>query len=1234
MRADLLIRGAGGGGKGGGGSGGVSESPNTLRSSQKALVLDAWCEGPIVGLANGAQSVFLDKTPLQNADGSWNFNGFVFEYATGTPGAVGVTNAAGYAGSDAQNTISVHAKVYQATPVVQAITAANVNALRVSIMTPALTDTDAKSGNIGGTSVAFQIALNTNGGGFVTVVGDSFNGKTTSQYTRDYLIPLTGTGPWEVQVTRLTPDSGSSLLANDLYFDALTLVSNASLAYPHTAMAAIAIDAMQFDHIPARAYDVRGLIVQVPSNYDPATRSYTGTWDGTFQLAWTDNPAWCFYDLLTNERYGLGGLIDASSIDKWSLYTISQYCDQMVPDGFGGLESRFTCNLLLASQQDAYAAVQHMASIFRAIVYWGAGTLHVSQDAPADPVMIFSPANVAGGAFSYQGTSLRARHTVAQVTWNDPDNGYASVVEYVQDDALVAKYGVITAQVRALGCTRRGQAHRLGKWLLYSESLQTETVTFRCAMDGMYLAPGDVIQTSDPTRAGVRMGGRMLDVSADLLTLTLDAAPPAASGLSAQVLLPDGSLATQAVAGVTGNQIVLAAALPQTPVPGALVLLSDAQVQPELWQVVTLTEANATQIDVAAVAYNASKYAFVEDGLALTTPATSLIAAVPAAPSNLNLLVSRYVIDIGVAGLRGTVSWSASGACRYRVVWNKANAPATTIMTDQHSVDIESLEIGVPYTFTVTAFSAVGQVSPAATLSVTPAPAPPPTIADVAGLQAAVQSNGVLLSWTDVADPMRYDYEIREGVDWVSGTLVGFYAGTSAHVPPLPQTQYDWWIKARNLLLVESVNATPASLSVTAPQAPGVTASLSGDHYVLGWTLPASMFPVDHYVIATGAQAASARVIANNKTTQYQSKVDWAGTQTFWIAAVDAAGNQGAWAMAQLVVTPPAAPTLSAQVIDNNVLLSWTDATATLPVVTYQVRRGPAAGTFDAAQIIGTQAGLFTTVFETSAGTYRYWVAAVDSAGNVGTPGAVAAAVNAPPDYVLHADIFSTFAGTLTNAVLDEGAITLPVDTASTWAQHFSARSWNAPQDQIAAGLPIYAQPALAAGSYEEVIDYGAVLSATNVQVTPTTTVVAGTPALSITVSSSNVGPTGPWTDYAGANVYLTDFRWVKVLLTVTAPDATSLLEISRLEIKLSVKLKNDAGTVLANAADANGTAVAFNVPFVDVTSITVTPAGTSPLVALYDFSGQANPSGFSVYLFTPAGQRSSGAVSWAAKGY
>ncbi|MDE2097818.1 MAG: hypothetical protein KGL39_11265 [Patescibacteria group bacterium] len=826
-----IIQGSGGGKGGGGGATGITEAPNTLRSSQKAVVLDAWCEGPIAGLVNGAQSIYFNKTPLQNADGTWNFNQAVVGYSSGTQGAKGLSQVTGLAMNSTGTTVNVNAKVFQATPISYTITNSNVSAALVGLMVPQLMSTDSSSGNISGTSVEFTIAVNTNGGGFVTVVTDTISGKTTSQYARQYAVQLTGTGPWEIQVTRVTADSGSTLLANDLYFQELTEVIPANLEYRHTALAAISIDAQQFGSIPQRAYDVKGLIVNVPSNYNPTTRTYTGTWNGTFQLAWTDNPAWCFYDLLTNTRYGLGNIVDPLAIDKWTLYTIGQYCDQLVSDGFGGQEPRFTCNLLLNTVQDAYTAVQQFASIFRAICYWSAGSVFVSQDSPQTPSAMFTPANVIGGAFKYEGTSVRSRHTVAMVRWNDPNNFYQPAVEFVQREDLVQKYGVIKADVTAMGCTSRGQAHRVGQWLLYSEWLQTETITFRCSMDGLYLIPGMVIQTTDPNRAGQRMGGRLLAVDSGLKILTLDAAPPAMTSPSIMVALPDGTFQTEPVAGINGNVVTISTALTQTPVESAIYILTESSVEPEEWQVVTITEVSASEVEVSALSYNASKYGYIEGSLTLTTPSTSSLTTAPSAPTNLAFTTSAYTTTTGQAGLRGTLSWSQSaGAAGFIIEWQPSSGLKQTTTTTDMSLDIHNIEDGVSYAFTVVAYNVTGVKSAPANFSYTPSQSQVPISAIVSPSNLAwyaqyqVNAYGLLLTWSAPADTRVVGYLVSyKAVSDTAYTVLPLITSTSITISPLQAGSYDAQVVAVDRL----GNKSPA-VSVVANVQQGDMPTVSG----------------------------------------------------------------------------------------------------------------------------------------------------------------------------------------------------------------------------------------------------------------------------------------------------------------------------------------------------------------------------------------------------------------------
>jgi predicted phage tail protein len=348
---------------------------------------------------------------------------------------------------------------------------------------------------------------------------DIISGKTISRYQKSYSIALPAGGPWDVRLRRITDDATTANIQNKTYWDSYTEIIDAKLRYPNSAICGIEIDAQQFNNIPSRGYEIDGILIKVPVNYDPITRTYSGVWNGTFKTAWSNNPAWVFYDLITTNRYGLGDFIAESQVDKWALYQIAQYCDEMIDDGFGASEPRFTVNLYLQTREEAYRVLNNLASTFRAINYWSSGAVTTVQDAPSDPIALFTAANVIGGAFNYQGSSARTRHTVALVSWNDPEDSYAQKVEYVADDEGIARYGVQQTDVVAFGCTSRGQAHRFGKSILYTERMESEVISFRTGLDGVLVYPGAVINTHDVIRAGKRFGGRIMAATDSDITL-------------------------------------------------------------------------------------------------------------------------------------------------------------------------------------------------------------------------------------------------------------------------------------------------------------------------------------------------------------------------------------------------------------------------------------------------------------------------------------------------------------------------------------------------------------------------------------------------------------------------------------------------------------------------------------------------------------------------------------------
>ena len=493
------IRGAGGKGSGGG-----FEMPDSIRSTQTADVLDLLSEGEVQGLTNGLRSIYLDGVPLQNADGSFNFEGVQVQVTAGTQGQAAIAGADGVS-----NEVPVSVIVTQATPVVRSISNAAVDTVRVTIEVPRLTRQDTGNGDLYGSAFEWAIDLQSNGGGFVQVLTDRVDGKTLSRYTRSKEFALSGPPPWDIRVRRITPDATSAVEVNEFRWSSYTEVQSLKLRYPNSAMARVRVGAQQFSRIPTRAYDLMGLRVRVPTNYDPMTKVYTGIWDGTFKVDWTDCPAWHFYDLVTSSRYGLGRWFQPGPGLKWEMYAIGRYCDEMVPDGNGGMEPRFRAGLYLTTREQAYKVVQDLAAIFRGMAYWGGSDMAVTQDAPGDPAALFTNANVVDGRFVYTTASHSKRHSQVVVWRNSLEEFGRLVPEVVVDRALQLRYGVRSLDLSPLGVWSRGQAQRLGKWVLYSEQREGATVSFRVGLDGALVAPGRVFQVADAKEAGERLGGRV-----------------------------------------------------------------------------------------------------------------------------------------------------------------------------------------------------------------------------------------------------------------------------------------------------------------------------------------------------------------------------------------------------------------------------------------------------------------------------------------------------------------------------------------------------------------------------------------------------------------------------------------------------------------------------------------------------------------------------------------------------
>jgi len=676
--------GGGGGGKGGGGGGSqqTARTPtvasDSLDSKQYATVLDLISEGEIEGLKDGLKSIFLNNTPLQNPDGSYNFQNVTIETRTGTQDQSYIPIA-----SEVEDEKPVNVEVQYGTPVTRQIVDTNVNAVRVTITIPQLQQS-VKNGDVAGQSVTLSIQVQYDGGGFSTVITDTISGRTTDPYQRDYLINLTaGFTTADIRVNRISvPDA--TVVANDpnvldsisrFNWTSYTEIIYAKLRYPNSALIGLRIDAEQFSAIPSRSYLIRGIKVQIPSNatVDSTTGRliYSGIWNGTFGAAqWCSDPAWILWDLLTSTRYGFGDHIQAAQLDKFAFYSASQYCSELVPDGFGGTEPRFSCNVNIQTAEDAYKLINDMCSVMRVMPYWSTGALTISQDKPADTAYLFTLANVTEEGFSYQGASRKTRPTVCVVSYLDLETR-DTAYEVVEDAEGIQKYGVLKTEISAFACTSRGQAYRIGEWLIYSERYESEIISFTASIDaGVVVRPGQIIEVADPVRAGARRGGRIASATTTAVTVD-DATGLTTTGADLSVIMPDGTVETQAIADITGNVITVSTAFSVAPNANSVWIYQTSNIQTSTWRVLTVTEQDGSQYAISAIAYNASKYDYIERGTALEQRDVTDLNIIPDAPTN---LVSQEVLfDAGgIAKAKLLISWQpVLGVSTYRVEWRK-----------------------------------------------------------------------------------------------------------------------------------------------------------------------------------------------------------------------------------------------------------------------------------------------------------------------------------------------------------------------------------------------------------------------------------------------------------------------------------------------------------------------------------------------------------------------------------
>lgn len=1264
-----------GGGKSGSGGGGLSEDPDTLSSIARARFVDLIGEGEIVGLVNNEYSIYLDDVPLKNVDGTPNYRPFRWSFRNGTQSQ---TVMPGFAGT--QQEVAVGVKLLQTSgKLIRSVPDAGADSVRVTVGVNSLIQTSG-DGKVTGTTVKYKISARVAGGSWTVAKEDTIDGKTGSRYQRATEVGLTvlGPGPYEVAVERITSDAASSLLQDEIYWDSYAIINYEQLTYPNSSLIGIELDARYFSQIPTRRYHVRGLRVRVPMNYDPVSRRYAttgpgttlGAWDGTFKIAYTDNPAWCYYDLVTNTRYGLGRRITDAQISKWDMYTIGKYCDERVPTGLNlnvfesvssanfaakgsgsvgvpitrqNTEPRFTLNCVINTRDDAHRVLNQLSSVFRGMTYWANGSVVVTQDRPTGPKHLFSNSNVKDGKFHYEGSGKSQRNTVAIVAWNDPAEDFRQRFEYIEDREGIKRYGVRAADMLAFGCTSKSQARRLGLWYLYTQRLEDGAIHFVAGMDAAQAVPGDTALIQDSNKSGVRYGGRI--VSATTTQVTLDTTLTLTTGIyTLSVKAKDGTVVSKQVTiGSSGDYTVLTVDSAYSAAPGSpsMWTLASSTVSELLVRIVGVRPVDKGQYEVSAVKNVTSKYNAVDFGMKFVESNYSVLSVGPV-PQVSGLIANERSYKPTVKSPVKSdldISWdllSDPMVRGYSVKVTGSNKVSYTMPeTPDPTATLTGLTPGL-FTVTVTAINVFGNRGTPKTITKTVTgidTTPPADVVSDTITYTVEPTIGVRLSWEEVEDYIDI-YEIRRGTAWGSSTLVARVKGTS-HPVGLLTGNVTFLIKARDTSGNYSVNAATVVVDVAVPGMVSPSYALSGMMEVLSWNVPASAQTIDEYRIYYGATFATATLLTSVRGTSLQRRADFLGARTYWIQAADVAGGLSNPAPVSVEIFAPGSITsYYSQVVDNNVLLFWSKpVTGNLPIARYEVRRG---ATWAGGTVLGSNSdSTFTAVFEQQSGDYTYWINAYDTANNSGTPVAIPAKVNQPPDYVLRTSIDSVFAGTKTNMVLSEGALVGPLNTSHTWADHFTTNSWTTPQDQITAGYPLYAQPSTTSGSYDESFDYGSVLPATTITASLGYTVIAGTVTVACQIYyKTNIGDSWTAATAGVTSVLATNFRYVRVVWTFTCTAGANTISVTSFNLKLSSKLKTDNGTFTITDANA-GVFVPFNISFIDARTPIAQADGTTPLIVIVSFTDVPNPTGATYYLHNPAtGVKVTGSGSWTARGH
>ncbi|WP_233355324.1 TipJ family phage tail tip protein [Vibrio cholerae] len=772
------------------------EAPNDLRSIATARILIALGEGEFSAVPN-ATEIFLDGTPLMSANGSMNFEGVKWDFR---PGTVNQSYIAGFPAVESEIAVGVELK--SDTPWTKAINDSQVSAAVIRFRWPALQEMK-DNGDVVGYSIEYRIDVSTDGGSFVTVATRSVTGKTNTLYERSTRVDLPAGNTRTIRVTRLTANQNNSRVSDAMFIGAITEVIDRKMRYPNTALLGIQFDASQFSNIPTVSVLAKMRKIRVPDTYDPETRTYSGIWSGAFKMAYSNNPAWVTYDLIVENRFSIGDKVGAQFVDKYELYKIAQYCDQQVPDGKGGTEHRYECNIYIATAAEAWQVLRDLSSIYRGMIYWMQSQMTVRADMPRDVDYVFTNANVIDGTFTYSGSDERVKYTRALVSYDNPDNNYESDVTSTYDNALQRRYGDNVVELSAFGCTRESEAQRRGKWAIYTNN-NDRTVSFKTGMEGEIPSLGDIVAIADDLIAGSRIGGRIASVSSDGKTITVDKEIAAESGDKLLINLPSGKAESRTVVSSTGKEIRVSTAYSESPAPFLQWTLEKSTLTHQLFQIVSARKADSESIEYefSGVAYNPSKFDFVDTGARIEDrPISQIPVGGMEAPEQVTIGQNVYV-EQTMAVTVMTIGWSAvKNAVAYEVEWRKDYGEWVKLpRTGQLSIDVKGVYTG-QYLARVRAVSSYDVASIPKSSNLTDIVGKTGEPQKLAIFRTASRPFAIFLDWSfgpDSEDALYTEIEYADNALGENAAFLGSYAyPTSDHLMMGLAAGVRFWFRAR-----------------------------------------------------------------------------------------------------------------------------------------------------------------------------------------------------------------------------------------------------------------------------------------------------------------------------------------------------------------------------------------------------------------------------------------------------